>query len=252
MDNKYERKIKDYTKNIQQNIDQKALLQTISKCRETFAEAEDYPLSYMEFLYEQMRFIKKRCWILQGCLLVVLWFFLNDAADVYEMQRLLGAGACMFAIFLVPEIWKNRRNQAMEIEGAAYYSLRHICMARILLFGFMDLLILSIFAVSVAFTVRISAQMFAVNFMIPFNVTGAICFRFLYCRRSESEYLAAAGCFSFMILWIFIISNQTIYQKISGPVWGVALIVSIGYLIYVVKRSQSFYGEIYEVEELWS
>ena len=55
-----------------------------------------------------------------------------------------------------------------------------------------------------------------------------------------------------MILWIFIISNQTIYQKISGPVWGVALIVSIGYLIYVVKRSQSFYGEIYEVEELWS
>ena len=168
------------------------------------------------------------------------------------MQRLLGAGACMFAIFLVPEIWKNRRNQAMEIEGAAYYSLRHICMARILLFGFMDLLILSIFAVSVAFTVRISAQMFAVNFMIPFNVTGAICFRFLYCRRSESEYLAAAGCFSFMILWIFIISNQTIYQKISGPVWGVALIVSIGYLIYVVKRSQSFYGEIYEVEELWS
>ena len=180
MDNKYERKIKDYTKNIQQNIDQKALLQTISKCRETFAEAEDYPLSYMEFLYEQMRFIKKRWWILQGCLLVVLWFFLNDAADVYEMQRLLGAGACMFAIFLVPEIWKSRRNQAMEIEGAAYYSLRHICMARILLFGF------------------------------------------------------------------------TIYQKISGPVWGVALIVSIGYLIYVVKRSQSFYGEIYEVEELWS
>jgi hypothetical protein len=96
--------------------------------------------------------------------------------------------------------YKNRRNQAMEIEGAAYYSLRQVCMARILLFGFMDLLIVTAFAVSVAFTVRVSAQMFAVNFMIPFNVTGAICFRFLYCKRSESEYLAAAGCFLFMIL----------------------------------------------------
>lgn len=98
-------------------------------------QAEDYPLSYMEFLYDQMQFIQKRWWILQGCLLAVLWIFLNDAADIYEMQRLMGAGACLFAIFLVPEIWKNRRNQAMEIEGAAYYSLRQVCMVRILLFG---------------------------------------------------------------------------------------------------------------------
>ncbi|MFR9099384.1 MAG: hypothetical protein ACLVI9_06405 [Anaerostipes hadrus] len=131
----------------------------------------------MEFLYDQMQFIQKRWWILQGCLLAVLWIFLNDVADIYEMQRLMGAGACLFAIFLVPEIWKNRRNQAMEIEGAAYYSLRQVCMARILLFGFMDLLIVTAFAVSVVFTVRISVQMFAVNFLIPFNVTGAICFR---------------------------------------------------------------------------
>ena len=154
--------------------------------------------------------------------------FLNDAADIYEMQRLMGAGACLFAIFLVPEIWKNRRNQAMEIEGAAYYSLRQVCMARILLFGFMDLLIVTAFAVSVAFTVRVSAQMFAVNFMIPFNVTGAICFRFLYCKRGESEYLAAAGCFLFMILWVFIISREEIYCKISGAVWCAALSMGNG------------------------
>ena len=226
MEKKYETKIKDYTKDIEQNINQEAVLQTIKKCKETFVQAEDYPLSYMEFLYDQMQFIQKRWWILQGCLLAVLWIFLNDAADIYEMQRLMGAGACLFAIFLVPEIWKNRRNQAMEIEGAAYYSLRQVCMA---------------------FKVRVSAQMFAVNFMIPFNVTGAICFRFLYCKRSESEYLAAAGCFLFMILWVFIISREEIYCKISGAVWCAALILSIMYLIYVVKRSQSFYGKIYEV-----
>lgn len=247
MNKEYKSKIKDYTKDIQQNIDQEAVLQTIKNCKKTFVQAEDYPLSYMEFLYEQMHFIQKRWWVLQGCLLVVLWIFLNNVADVYEMQRLMGMGACLFAIFLVPEIWKNRRNQAMEIEGAAYYSLRQVCMARILLFGFMDLLIVTAFAVSVVFTVRISAQMFAVNFLIPFNVTGAICFRFLYCKRSESEYLASAGCFLFMILWVFIISREEIYCKISGTVWCVVLILSIIYLIYVVKRSQSFCGKMYEV-----
>ena len=248
MNGEYKRKITDYTNDIQQNIDQEAVLETIKNCKKTFVQAEDYPLSYMEFLYEQMHFIQKRWWVLQGCLLVVLWIFLNDAADVYEMQRLMGMGACLLAIFLVPEIWKNRRNQAMEIEGAAYYSLRQVCMARILLFGFMDLLIVTVFVVSVVFTVRISAQMFAVNFLIPFNVTGAICFRFLYCKRSESEYLAVAGCFLFMILWVFIISREEIYCKISGTVWCAALILSIIYMIDVVKKSQSFYGKIYEVQ----
>lgn len=247
MNEEYQQKIKDYTNDIQQNIDQEAVLQTIQNCKKTFVQAEDYPLSYMEFLYDQMHFIQKRWWIIQGCLLAVLWIFLNNATDIYEMQRLMGVGACLFGIFLVPEIWKNRRNQAMEIEGAAYYSLRQICMARIMLFGFMDLLIVTVFAISVAFTVRVSAQMFTVNFLIPFNVTGAICFRFLYCKRSESEYLAAAGCFLFMILWVFIISREEIYCKISGAAWYAALILSMIYLIYVIKRSQNFYGAVYEV-----
>ncbi len=174
-------------------------------------------------------------------------FFLNDVADIYEMQRLMGAGACLFAIFLVPEIWKNRRNQAMKSKGQHIIPLRQVCMARILLFGFMDLLIVTAFAVSVAFTVNVSAQMFAVNFLVPFNVTGAICFRFLYCKRSESEYLAAAGCFLFMILWVFIISREEIYCKISGAAWCTVLVLSMVYLIYVIKRSQSF-TEIYEVQ----
>ena len=127
MNEEYQQKINGYKEDIQQNIDQEAVLQTIKNCKKTFVQAEDYPLSYMEFLYDQMQFIQKRWWILQGCLLAVLWIFLNDAADIYEMQRLMGAGACLFAIFLVPEIWKNRRNQAMEIEGAAYYAWREFC-----------------------------------------------------------------------------------------------------------------------------
>lgn len=60
MNEEYKRKIKDYTNDIQQNIDQEAVLQTIQNCKKTFVQAEDYPLSYMEFLYDQMHFIQKR------------------------------------------------------------------------------------------------------------------------------------------------------------------------------------------------
>lgn len=64
MKKKYETKIKDYTKDVEQNINQEAVVQTIKKCKKTFVQAEDYPLSYMEFLYDQMHFIQKRWWIL--------------------------------------------------------------------------------------------------------------------------------------------------------------------------------------------
>ena len=63
MNEEYKRKIKDYTNDIQQNIDQEAVLETIKNCKKTFVQAEDYPLSYMEFLYEQMHFIQKRWWV---------------------------------------------------------------------------------------------------------------------------------------------------------------------------------------------
>lgn len=98
MNEEYQQKINGYKEDIQQNIDQEAVLQTIKNCKKTFVQAEDYPLSYMEFLYDQMQFIQKRWWILQGCLLAVLWIFLNDAADIYEMQR-LGSRGLLFCNF---------------------------------------------------------------------------------------------------------------------------------------------------------
>ena len=91
MNEEYQQKINGYKEDIQQNFDQEAVLQTIKNCKKTFVQAEDYPLSYMEFLYDQMQFIQKRWWILQGCMFYVLWIFLNDAADNYEMQILMGA-----------------------------------------------------------------------------------------------------------------------------------------------------------------
>ena len=49
MKKKYETKIKDYTKDVEQNINQEAVVQTI-KNKKTFVQAEDYPLSYGIFI----------------------------------------------------------------------------------------------------------------------------------------------------------------------------------------------------------
>ena len=105
------RQNKRYTKDIEQNINQEAVLQTIKNAKKPLCR-QNYP--NMEFLYDQMQFIQKRWWILQGCLLC---FMENDAADIYEMQRLMGAGACLFAIFLVPRFGKIEEIRRWKSKG---------------------------------------------------------------------------------------------------------------------------------------
>ena len=45
------------------------------------------------------------------------------------MMRIMGISATIFVVLIIPEIWKNRRNGAIEIEQASYYTLRQICTA---------------------------------------------------------------------------------------------------------------------------
>lgn len=42
MNEEYQQKINGYKEDIQQNIDQEAVLQTIKNCKKTFVQAEDY------------------------------------------------------------------------------------------------------------------------------------------------------------------------------------------------------------------
>ena len=110
----FEKKIQKYTETVQEKfVRESAVLETIRGSENAFIKQEDRLLTYAEFLYQQARYIGKRWWILQGLVLASLLFLLNDAGGIYA-QRTLGAGASLFAVLVIPELWKNRRTSAME------------------------------------------------------------------------------------------------------------------------------------------
>lgn len=67
------------------------------------------------------------------CKVLLLWFLLKYTDSNYYTQRCIGIAAPLFVIMLVPEIWKNRNANAMEIECTSYYSLRQMYAARMML-----------------------------------------------------------------------------------------------------------------------
>ena len=93
----------------------------------------------------------------------------------------MGTLAPLFVVLVLPELWKNRANGALEVECTAYYSLRQVYAARLVLFGLADLALLTGFFSVALLTGRATWEGLILHFLLPFLVTGCICLRTLSC-----------------------------------------------------------------------
>ncbi len=252
MDN-YERKISAYKKAVKaQDVREAAVIDTVEKSKKVLADHEDYPLSYREFVFWQSRYIGKKWWLFQGMILALFWYLLRDAGTSAEVQRNMSVAASVFALLIIPELWKNYRSSAMEIESASYYSLRQIYSARILLFALTDLTMVTAFFFATFRFELVSVEMFAISFLIPFSTSCCICFRLLCSKRFQLEEVAVFACILWMIVWLVISSQELIYRIIVLPLWSGLLVLALIYLIYCVRKTQVHCDSLWEVHRLWN
>lgn len=229
------------------------LLETVQKSKAAFYEGEaETFLSKAEFLYQQGRYIRKCWWGIQGALLLVLWWILKYKESSFYLQRSMGIAAPLFVILVIPELWKNRSADAMEVECTTYYSLRQVYAARMLLFGIVDMLLLSLFFIAASCTTCLSPGEMLIQFLLPFNVTCCICFRMLYSKKMGSEIFALFLCMVWIFLWVQVVLNEGIYSMISIPVWWGFVLASLGYLLYCIRQGMRKWEETWEGTPLWN
>lgn len=225
----------------------------VTKSKQIYSEheAQGY-LTKMEFLYQQSRYILKRWWVLQGLLLLALWWVLKNSNSPYFMQRSMGTAAPLLVVLMMPEFWKNRHMNAMEIECTSYFSLRRVYAARLILFASVDLILLSTFSLTAVHTTQLSPWELLVQFILPFNVTCCICFQTLYHKWFRSEIFSMFLCMLWSAVWILIVLNTKLYSMISEPIWYILLITSTLYLGYCIYRGQRKCNEIWESDMVWN
>lgn len=123
-------------------------MDTVNKSIEIFyLKEQEKLLTYREFLWSQFQYTQKKWWILQMLLLVGIGIALYFNQEIFIIQRGLGITSVLFVILIIPELWKNKSNQCMEIENTSYYSLRQIYSTRIFLFGLVDVILLTAFCI---------------------------------------------------------------------------------------------------------
>lgn len=242
-----------FRKQLEFSCNQMKIQETAERSRKAFYQNEaDWSLSRSEFLYQQSRYIPKRLWIMQGILLLTLWWILKYADSSFYMQRSLGIAAPLFVVLIIPALWKNRNANALEVESTTYYSLRQIYAARMELFALTDIVFLSLFFLITLFTTRMSIGEMMIQFFIPLTVTCCICFRTLYSRKLGSEIFALFLSMVWIVIWLQIVLNERVYRVVSAPAWGFLLLSSLLYLGYSIRMGQKNCKELWEVKPSWN
>ena len=138
--------VKRFEADIVVHPDEEKIVDTVNKSIEIFyLKEQEKILTYREFLWIQFHITQKRWWLFQTLLLAGIGMILSSYPEEFYVQRGLGITSVLFVILIIPELWKNKSNQCMEIESASYYSLRQIYSARIFLFGLVDVILLTAF-----------------------------------------------------------------------------------------------------------
>ena len=233
-------------------INEDKMMETIVVSQSAFLSGESEKMtSPSEFLIIQSGLIQKRWWFLQGLLLTFVCLFLCHMETDYLIRRALGLTGPLFVILILPELWKNRNFDAMEVECTTYYTIRSIYAARLTLFAVVDLLLLSAFFTVASVVARISLWEMLIQFVLPFNVTCCICFRTLYAKRIRSEALAMLLCILWTGVWAMLIMSNSVYSAISVPMWIAALAASALGMCYALCQGKEKWQQTLEVKPLW-
>lgn len=233
--------------------DESKIQKTIAVSKAAFVAGEsEYAMSNLEFLYQQSRYIKKHWWLMQAALLLAVCVLLHLSESDFYVRRSLGVAAPLFVILILPELWKNRSCDAMEVEGTTFYTLRQIYSARLTLFAGVDLLLLTAFFFGASFFARLTVWELMIQFMLPFNVACCICFQSLYGGRNGSEVFSILLCSVWTGLWVLVISSDAVYNAISVPVWIGLLSASFAYLAYSIHKGQKTIYKTWEAKPSWN
>lgn len=208
---------------------------TIAAARASFIQAEaETPLPFHSFLRTQLQLIQKRWWLAQGALLLALALAL-PSLNTFALCRSLAVAAALFVILLVPECAKNRTYDCLEIECTTYYSLRHIYAARLLLFGLVDIVLITGFFCTAAWVYALPLVTLLTQFLLPLTVTAGLCFAILADRRGNGPF-AILACLLTSGAWWLLLLNDRLYQAITMPIWLTLFVASLAFLVVVIHR----------------
>ena len=114
------------------------------------------------------------------------------------------------------------------------------------MFGVVDLVIVMVFLAITYQTTILSLSDLVVNFFASGKCFMLYMFSCIVQQMGKIRYIAVLSCLVWVGLWMMIVANDVIYQKIVTPVWVAMLILTFVYFVFCVQKSLVFDEKILE------
>lgn len=203
-------------------------------------------ISFVYFLFMQIRFIGWKIWGIQSLSLLViskmLFHLYGDLRPQYIIKLLFCLSVLVFMTAL-PFIYRSVRWQMQEIEAAARFSSVKLLMAKLLVIGMGDIWILSVifFTVLVKTPVRAESAIFYLCF--PFLLTGSGCL-FMLGHLSPRQFLvgSTALCSGLILTFVFVPGRfEPVFQQSFSAGWIIICALLLAFCVhqfrYIIYRS---------------
>lgn len=166
--------------------------------REEFLNAVDlqtYEMTDMQFFLGQIRFIKKRTWLVQmlvviGAMLTCYWNQ-TEYKSVGYMITLLSTFTPFILVSQVGEIARVYTHSMIEIELSTKYSLNKLVTARLSMLGIFDMVLVLGWCLFASMQIQDTIVYMLLYCLAPFNVTLFCYFALLVYGKREHFTLSA-------------------------------------------------------------
>lgn len=227
------------------------LEETIALSKRIVMEREkEKETGMLEFVFGQMRFISKGTWAVKAVVFVGMFLALYGIRPQggKGAEQMAAIAASLLVLTAMPEIWKNIRYQAVDVESCTRFGLKKAYLARFLLLGMTDLCMATVFVLCTNRWLSSPFYQMAIWLLVPYNSMLMVCLSVMAFGKRGSESMAEAGGALWMAVVFWLTGYLQIYEKVQLFMWGILLVLSYVYLGFVIGKIMKNANGLSEVE----
>lgn len=205
-----------------------------------------YVPSWWNILYGQLKYTSKLCLTGQfGLLLMItllLGYFQKQGAPLEDYLGLASAASAFSGIFLILELSRSENFGMAELEQTCYLNMKQIWSMKMVLFGAMDIVVLSVLTGKIAAQFCGNTAVIGIYLLVPFVIANAgYLLIFSWIRGKEKLYVQSGLAAAVSILSGLLSVQKEWYDMRYIGIWAVILVVSAVVLAVEILR---MYGRI--------
>ncbi len=218
------------------------------KNRDVFLKNLQYPkLSYPEFVFSQIGYIRKRIWVLSALALLAgicaVCFFSDKNVQVLWV---ISSFAPFLAVFTSAEISRSSVFGMSEIEAACRFSIPQLAGARMLILGVCDFAVISAGTIVSGFFSPFGIALSALYILTPYVcVCGISLAVFRKARGQDGVYLSGGLALAVSIFGMILFGENKLFVTARFGIVSELLLCAAGTVFTVIQIKKTMFGKDY-------